>query len=221
MAVNSDILCKFADKTIVCSYFIENRPLSSVPVIDTSKFGRYMLGVGRLVPYKGFEYIIQAMPSIDDLNLVICGNGFLYEKLIALSEELKLTGRINIITDASDEYLAELYAGCEFFVFPSCLPSEAFGIAMLDAMNNGKAILNTCLNTGVNYVARDGLEALTVAPCCVMELVAAVKKLAFDVEFRQELGNNAQQRSNTVFSKENRRVTLLKIFSEVLRSKNV
>jgi len=213
MAVNSDILHSFQNKTVLCPYVVDEIEGQIEKSYNSEK---YILSVGRLVPYKGFEYIIKAMQYVKGLKLIICGSGPLSISLEELITELGLQNQVSIKGNLSDEEIATLYSECEFFVFPSCMKSEAFGIAMLEAMSFGKAIINTKLDTGVNWVARDGYEALTVPPSNSEALTESIKCLYFDIELRRKMGNNSKLRAKKIFAKSKRREILLKHFSELI-----
>ncbi|ADD69433.1 glycosyl transferase group 1 [Denitrovibrio acetiphilus DSM 12809] len=214
MATNSDVLNAFADKTVVSSYYVDTTQTEASTDDVKAKYGRYMLGIGRLVPYKGFDYMIRAMKDIGDMNLVIVGSGPVQEELDGLITELGLQERVFIVNGVTDDQLKIFCKGCEFFVFPSCLPSEAFGIATLEAMVYGKAVLNTWLHTGVNYVARDGEEAVTVEAKSASALASGANRLGLDVELRDNLGYNAKLRVESFFTKEKRRSALLSEFGD-------
>ena len=52
---------------------------------------KYILSTGRLVEYKGYEYLIKSFKFLpQDLKLIIVGNGILNKKLNNLVKNLKL-----------------------------------------------------------------------------------------------------------------------------------
>lgn len=215
MAANSDILFEFKDKTVVSPYAVSIEAGKPADCGSLAKYGRYMLGVGRLVKYKGFAYMIKAMKDVKDLNLIICGKGPLYDELKILIDSMGLADRVFILNDVNENELRTLYRCCEFFVFPSCLPSEAFGIAMLEAMAYGKAVLNTQLSTGVNFVARNGIEAVTVKPASPEALAVGANTLAGDTALREKLSRNAEERARSVFDIKSKREQLVSIFENM------
>ena len=77
---------------------------------------------------------------------------------------------------------------------PSVADNEAFGIAQLEAMACAKPVVNTRLSTGVAWVARDGVEAVTVAPGAVDDLARALGQLLDDDARAARLGSAGRQR---------------------------
>jgi glycosyltransferase involved in cell wall biosynthesis len=93
---------------------------------------RYILFVGRIVPYRNIERIVAAFLRIQDRvehDLVLVGEAF-YDVAIP-------TGNQRIIArgHVSDAELQELYRGASAFVFPSL--GEGFGLPPLEAMASG------------------------------------------------------------------------------------
>ena len=126
---------------------------------------RIVLAVGRMVYYKGFEYLVQAMASVNG-HLLLVGEGPLQAKLerqafeAALGIEspswASLTGRV-----------IGYYHAADVFVMPSIARSEAFGIAQLEAMACGKPVVNTRLCQACRssrWMARPELRLLPPIP---------------------------------------------------------
>jgi glycosyltransferase involved in cell wall biosynthesis len=78
--------------------------------------------------------------------------------------------------------------------------SETFGIAQVEAMACGKPIVNTQLLTGVPWVARDGLEALTVPPGSANALTDALTRVLDHEEEAAAMGARSLRRAETTFS---------------------
>ena len=72
--------------------------------------------------------------------------------------------RVHLVGYLERRELKCLLHACRVFTMPSVEESETFGIAQVEAMACGKPIVNTRLLTGVPWVARDGIEAVTVPP---------------------------------------------------------
>lgn len=151
------------------------------------------ISVGRLVPYKGFEYLIEASEYLaDDFAVLIAGSGEGYAKLqkqIGGKPKVKLLGKI------SDEELSAYYLASDIISFPSITKNEAFGIALVEGMYFGKpAVTFTIPGSGVNYVNIDGVTGIECPNRDVKAFADALMRLKNDEELRSTLGCNARQR---------------------------
>ena len=162
----------------------------------------FILSVGQLVYYKGFDVLIKAVADIPDLDLVIVGCGPLEKKLIKLTEDLGIKERVKLPGHVSREELLKYYADCEFFVLSSTFRSEAFGIVQLEAFQAGKPVISTDLPSGVPYVNQNGKTGIVVPPGDVRALNEAMKALHGDPEARQRFGSAARERALSEFSAE-------------------
>lgn len=139
------------------------------------KYGdRIVLGVGRLVYYKGFEYLVRAMAKVDG-HLVIVGRGPLREHLQAMITKLGINHRATILSEVKD--VTPYYHAATVFALPSIARSEAFGIVQLEAMACGKPVVNTNLSSGVPFVSLDKVTGLTVPPADADALSVAINSL--------------------------------------------
>jgi glycosyltransferase involved in cell wall biosynthesis len=118
------------------------RQTASAKVLDTLglKAGRYLLSVGRLVPEKGFEDLIDAYARLDaDWKLVIVGaadHPDAYSR--ALHQKAAAAGVI-MAGYRRGKDLAELYSHAGLFVLPS--HHEGLPMVVLESLNCGAPIL--------------------------------------------------------------------------------
>lgn len=102
--------------------------------------------LGRLLPYKGFDQIIKALPSITKKhkNIVyLCmgeDRGFLKE-LKQLVRQNKLEKYVIFTGEVSEDDKLKGLDASEIFVFPSEPGTEAFGIVTLEAMARNNAVI--------------------------------------------------------------------------------
>lgn len=177
---------------------IPNAPPSSTE-LDVDVPETFILYFGRLASYKGIEILIETAKCLPHVNFVIAGDG----PLRTLVKDASLAGAGNIlfinkfITEEEKQFLIE---NSSFVVFPSTSANEAFGLVQLEAMRAGKPLINTDLNTGVNYVAPHMVCALTVRPNCCKDLEDAILRLSQSCELRTELGENGRARFASLFS---------------------
>jgi len=152
---------------------------------------KILLAVGRLVYYKGFQYAVEAMKSID-AQLLIIGSGPNEEKLKKLIAKFNLEDKISILPPQPS--LAPYFLACDLFLFPSVERSEAFGLVQLEAMAAGKPVINTYLHTGVEEVSINNKTGITVPPRDVKALSAAIKTLLSNPELITKYASQARER---------------------------
>lgn len=160
----------------------------------------YALYVGRLATYKGIDVLLESAELIPSIKLVIAGVGPMSQQV---NEAVKNSTSNNIyfIDDfVSEDYKSELIFKSKFLLFPSSTKNEAFGLVQLEAMQRGKAIVNTFLDTGVNYVAPDMICAITVPHNDPASLAQAIETLWNNHELNSQLGSNGRKRYYELFS---------------------
>jgi rhamnosyl/mannosyltransferase len=159
---------------------------------------RIILGVGRLVYYKGFECLVRAMESVD-ARLVLVGDGPLRKPLERIAAGLGILHKVEFAGNVSHSELVALYHAAAIFVLPSVARSEAFGIVQLEAMAAGKPVINTSLQSGVPFVSRHEETGLTVAPGHAMAMATAINRLLGDPAACSAFGAAARARVQRLF----------------------
>jgi rhamnosyl/mannosyltransferase len=196
---NSPVLSKYEEKCRIVPYGIDPEPFLSPSESDLAEREKvraeyppdFILFAGRLVYYKGLQFLLQAMKNID-CHLVIAGDGPFFANLKLLATGLK--DRVTFTGPVSDKRMRALMASCRFFVFPSISPAETFGLVQLEAMAAGKAVINTSLKTSVPEVSIHGETGITVPPSDVPALSDALNKLVKDDSLCSSYGEAAKRR---------------------------
>ena len=213
---NSDILNDFKNKCEVIPYGIDIERFNFTDKINDKvikirrKYGqKIILFIGRLIYYKGLEYLIQTMKSVD-AKLLIIGEGYLKENLQKLVGKLKIENKVFFLGRVDDNDIVAYYHACDIFVLPSIEKTEAFGLVQLEAMACGKPIVNTNLPTGVPYVSQNELTGLTVPPKDAEALSSAINSLLNDKILRKKYGENGKRRVEKEFTK---KIMIEKVFN--------
>jgi glycosyltransferase involved in cell wall biosynthesis len=178
---------------------------------------RIVLGVGRLVGYKGWEYLIEAMRRVEG-RAVIIGQGPRRTSLGRLIRRSGLKDRVILTGPVAFDELLAWYHACNVFVLPSIGRNEAFGLVQLEAMLCGKPVISTAVGTGVESVNQDGITGLVIPPKDGMRLAEAINQLLGDKALAEYLGWNGRERAVGVFSQEQCSRQVLAIYREVLDS---
>jgi len=159
--------------------------------------GRFLLFVGRFVPYKGLDTLLAAAEFID-ARIVLVGTGplegYLRREIVAkgVEEKVFLPGNV--------EDLRPWYLDCEFLVLPSNSALEAFGIVQIEAMALGKPVVSSDLPTGVTYVNRNGETGLIFPVGDASAFAAVCNRLLADDALRERLSETARKRTREEFS---------------------
>jgi rhamnosyl/mannosyltransferase len=217
---SSPTLARNRDKCHVISYGIDSdefRPRDPALADDIRRrYGsRLVLAVGRLVYYKGFEYLIRAMANVRG-HLVIVGDGPLHAQLQAEAARVGVAGQITFLGDLDRAELLNRYQAADVFVLPSVARSEAFGIVQLEAMASGRAVINTRLASGVPSVSIDGETGITVEPADPAALAAAINLLLDQPLLRARYGAAAQRRVRDHFSLATMTERTLALYEEII-----
>jgi glycosyltransferase involved in cell wall biosynthesis len=147
----------------------------------------YILGIGRLVPQKGFDILIRAFERLEDKShdLLIVGEGSERVGLEQLAERSSARDRVRFLGIADHETAVSLFQGCAFFVLPS--RQEPQGIVNLEAMASGKAVVASHVG-GVPELVVDGETGLLVPAEDDAAMAAAMTRLIRDQALTQRLG---------------------------------
>lgn len=143
--------------------------------------------VGRLVPIKGYEYIIRAFALLtnefDNSWLILVGDGFLEAYLKKLCIELGIKEKVIFAGWRSN--VPDFLSLFDIFVLPSL--NEGMGRVLVEAMAAGKPIVASNVG-GIPDLVRDGQNGLLVEPGDVNGLCIAARKLLIDAKIRDEMG---------------------------------
>ena len=202
----SPVLSAYRDKCRVIPLGIpidsfQHPELPAVLELQQKYQGRLVVSVGRLVYYKGFEYLIRAMAKVRG-HLLIVGQGPLHPQLESLIAGLGLSDHVQLLGKLTHQQLVNVYHAAQVFALASVARSEAFGIAQVEAMAAGLPVVNTSLESGVPYVSQHERTGLTVPPADPNALAAAINMLFDDSELRGSYARAAKLRAQEEFSAE-------------------
>jgi glycosyltransferase involved in cell wall biosynthesis len=142
---------------------------------------------------KGQRFLLQAAALLKsrglNLRYQIAGEGPLREQLEQLTGRLGLGDDVRFVGFVADP--AEFLAKIDLFVMPSL--AEGLGVAALEAMAAGKAVIATKVGGLVESVL-DGVTGILVPPQDPMALAHAIAKLVQAPSLASEMGTQGQQR---------------------------
>ena len=164
-------------------------PAPNLPV------GRKLLFVGRLDPRKGLPFAMHAFALLadryPDLSLLVVGDGPERHAIDALPPVLR--ARVHMLGKVSDRALPMFYKAADIFIAPAT-GGESFGIVLVEAMAAGLPVVASNI-VGYREVARDGKEAVLVAPSDAKALAAGISHLLDHPGERARLATNGSKRA--------------------------
>jgi rhamnosyl/mannosyltransferase len=214
----SDVLPEFRSKCRVIPFgvsvdYFDEFDLKAVRTIRNQYGERIVLGVGRMVYYKGFEHLVRAMARVDG-HLLIIGKGPLQAHLGQVAAEVSVSEKVTLLSEVKD--VRPYYHAADVFALSSIMRSEAFGIVQLEAMACGKPIVNTQLDSGVTFVSPHGVSGLTVPPADALALGNAIDQLLDQPQLRAELGMGARRRIAHKFTVEKMVNSTLALYRDIM-----
>lgn len=178
---------------------------------------KIILSVGRLVEYKGYEYLIKAAGYLDDDYVILIGGGGpLKDELQTLINKEGVSGKVKLVGFIPDEELPGYFGACDLFCLSSVWKTEAFAIVQIEAMSCGKPIVATNIKgSGVSWVNADGISGLNVEPRDEKALAGAISRILSDEGYYKQLATGASGRYKTMFTREKMVNTCLELYKNL------
>jgi glycosyltransferase involved in cell wall biosynthesis len=178
--------------------------------------------VGRFVPEKGVEYLVEAARILvdkhRDVKFLLIGYGPLKTKIIRLVYNYGLLGKsVHFVGPLSREEIAKILSKATVFVFPSL--REGLPLSVLEAMACSLPVVGSDI-PGVNDVVMHGENGFLVPPKEAKALANGILVLLNDGNIRRSFGKNARQlivekyEWNIVINK------IEKVYNEAIESHN-
>ena len=105
---------------------------------------KVVLFVGRIVPYKGVEYLIKAFEALsEEFHLLIIGGeegkkitdtSAYFREIQRLASSKKINGRVHFLGRVEGSQLPLYYSLADVAVLPSVMRGEAFGSVLLESL---------------------------------------------------------------------------------------
>ena len=181
---------------------------------------RYLLHVGRIMPRKNVEKLIQAFNLLasrfDDLHLVLTGGiGFGSADVVQQIEASPYHERIHLAGWVSEQELGPLYAAASALVFPS--KHEGFGLPIVEAMACGTPVIASpeAASSAIAGEAVMRVDCSTAQP-----LAEAIAKVLTDTELRERLISAGHEQALPFTNIEMSATATLQVYMEALSARN-
>lgn len=157
--------------------------------------------LGRLIAYKGLEYLVAAAAHLpEDYVVAIGGMGPLRDNLQQQIDMQRISHKVKLLDEIPQEDLAAWYTACDVFCLPSVMKTEAFGIVQIEAMSLGKPVVATRIDgSGTAWVNEHGVSGVNVEPRNPRALADAIVAVTKDADTAARFSFGATNRFNSLF----------------------
>src|SRR3989338_5655267 len=158
--------------------------------IGISRNDFVFLTVGRLIPQKGIDILLQAFAKLQGSSvLLVVGQGTEENNLKELAQELGVSERVRFLGVRND--VPDVLAISDVFVLASRY--EGLGIVVLEAMASRKPIIISDFEAGKDMIV-SGQNGLVVQKESVEELFEVMNKIMSNSVLRENLAQKAYEK---------------------------
>lgn len=211
----SPALTAFQDRVKVIPIGIAD--IANVPKFEIST-PPYVLFVGRLVPYKGLDVLLDAIAMVKSSAVFrIVGVGPQLKELKLQTVRLGIAHRVEFMGRVDEFQLQSLIEGAAIFCLPSINRLEAFGVVLLEAMRAGRAVISTNIpGSGVPTVNSSGINIPVKDP---RALANAIDRLINNPKEIEKLGRIARINFKNKFSRRLMSDRFLCLYKRIIENK--
>lgn len=185
-----------------------------------------VLGIGRLIEWKGFDHLIDAQRRVRDqaanVRLVIAGDGDVRPALMQQAARLGLNDCVTFVGAVDRDEVPAYYAAADIVAIPSIEHeagfAEGLGYVALEAQASGTPVVATRVG-GLKEVVIDGETGYLVPQRDPGALASAISTLVLDPELRRRLGERARARAQDAPSWEDVATTWIDLYRRVIDSR--
>jgi len=179
---------------------------------------KLVLCVGRLVPQKGIEHLIRAVPIITrhypEAKFIIVGDGWLKDHLEGVAQSTRHRWKIKFTGFLPDQEVVALTTSADVLVVPSVY--EPFGIVALEGMAAGVPVVVSQVGGLAEVIAHDR-TGVFVYPEKPESIAWGVGRVLSDPGHAMWLTQNAREMIQKTYSWETIAMKTVKVYEEVVR----
>lgn len=165
-----------------------------------------IVSIGRLIPFKGFEDLIDACSELArqriDFACDIIGDGPLRQALQTKIGQLDLSSRVSLLGSLSQDAVLEKLRSADIFALASTSDAQGatdvFPTVILEAMASARPVVSTRL-AGIPELVVDGQTGILVPPGDSAALAHALEQLLRNPELRLRFGHSGRARIEQCF----------------------
>jgi glycosyltransferase involved in cell wall biosynthesis len=180
-----------------------------------------IISIGRLVAFKGFEYLIDACAELArqglEFTCEIIGDGPLRGDLEAEIRKLNLSDRVHLLGSLSQGAVLEKLRSADIFALASVTDaqgaSDVFPTVIIEAMAAARPVVSTRL-AGIPESVVHGETGLLVPPGDTVALAEALSQLIEDAKLRLHYGRAGRARIEQHFRIEHTVAPLIELLQK-------
>jgi glycosyltransferase involved in cell wall biosynthesis len=211
-------------KTVVIPSWVEMPRVDSRVDAEGFRIAHRLVGrkvvlfVGRLLPVKGLNYLIEAAKQAETRPTVVIigdeapGYAGCLESLLQQVKRLELEERVLFLGRFAREDLEAAYEAADLFVLPSL--GEGLPMVLLEAMAHGKCAVATDV-PGNRDVIKDGWNGALVEARKPVELARKIDALLGDDNLRASLGAQSRRDIGRDYTSDAVMKKILDLYEEV------
>jgi glycosyltransferase involved in cell wall biosynthesis len=146
--------------------------------------GPTLVLAGRLAPQKSLDVALRAVSLVEDVSLVVAGDGPERGRAQALAGELGVGDRARFVGAQPRRAVFELFRGADAALLSSSW--ESFGLVVAEALAAGTPVISTAVG-GVVEVLEEGRNGLLVPVGDYEALAGAIRRFFGDEELQARL----------------------------------
>ena len=180
-----------------------------------------LLYVGAMYEERGIIELIESLKIVRgtgiNANLKLMGIFITLDfeaKVKLLISDFKLDNYVEFTGAKIGDDKWNIFFNTDIFCFPSYVPSETFGIVLIESMQFKIPVVATRWN-GIPFVVNDGVNGLLVEPKDSAEMANKIIYLATNEDLRDQFGQNGRDKFIAEYSMDRFRMNMDEIFGEI------
>lgn len=190
---------------------------------DIPKDVPLIFALGRLIQWKGFTHLIDAVGLLDQEPLpylMIGGQGPLREQLENRAQKGGIAERVKFLGYIPNKYTPLYYSVADVFVLPSIIDkqgnTEGLGVVLLESM----ACETPCVASnvgGITDIVIDGVNGFLVEPGNSRQIANRLSQIITDENIRESMGKQGRLMVEERFSWQAQASKILEVYRELVK----
>ena len=158
---------------------------------------KIVVSTSRLTPKNGLDYLIKATVPLDEVKLIIIGEGEQRKHLESMIQSLKLKNRVFLLGERPHQELPQYLAIADAFCRPSV--NEGVGISFIESMACRIPTIGTAVG-GITDIIKNGENGILVPPEDTKALSRAIRRIIEDGRLARQIAEKGLQTVKTRFT---------------------